>query len=375
MNLFPAVDPIPLPAPVLLFKGLHILTLALHFISVELLLGGLLAATWLNFHGATRRQDPAAGLRLTAAAALAKRLPVVMTYVINLGVPPLLFAQVLYGRALYTSSVLIGAYWIAVIFLLMACYWLIYQFAAGAEKGRAVWWQGLLAWLLAGAIAKIYVTNMTLMLRPEVWGQMYATTAGGTHLPPHDPTVLPRWLFMMAGGLWVSGIWMIWLAGRRVFEEPVRKYLAANGGRLAVVMLIAQAMAAAMVLRAQPQAIRDALAADPLAHCAGLACLGIAVLIAMFGVWASVQQPLNRAAGWLGAALVLVGMLGITIYRDALRDLTLLGKGYDVWHRLVATNWGVVSLFLLIFVAGLGVVGWLISVMMKAKTVSENVKP
>ena len=116
-------------------------------------------------------------------------------------------------------------------------------------------------------------------------------------------------------------------------------------------------------------------AADPLAHSAGLACLGIAVLIAMFGAWAAVKQPLNRAAGWLGAALVLVGMLGITIYRDALRDLTLLSKGYDVWHRLVATNWGVVSLFLLIFVAGLGVVGWLISVMMKAKTVSENVKP
>ena len=180
----------------------------------------------------------------------------------------------------------------------------------------------MLAWLLAGAIAKIYVTNMTLMLRPEVWGQMYATTAGGSHLPPHDPTVLPRWLFMMAGGLWVSGIWMIWLAGRRVFEEPVRKYLAANGGRLAVVMLIAQAMAAAMVLRAQPQAIRDALAADPLAHCAGLACLGIAVLIAMFGVWAAVKQPLNRAAGWLGAALVLVGMLSRELSTSRTRRAT-----------------------------------------------------
>ena len=375
MNPFPAVDPIPLPAPVLLFKGLHILTLALHFISVELLLGGLLAATWLNFYGATRRQDPAAGLRLTAAAALAKRLPVVMTYVINLGVPPLLFAQVLYGRALYTSSVLIGAYWIAVIFLLMACYWLIYQFAAGAEKGRAAWWQGLLAWLLAGAIAKIYVTNMTLMLRPEVWGQMYATTATGTQLPPHDPTVFPRWLFMMAGGLWVSGIWMVWLAGRRVFEEPVRKYLAANGGRLAVVMLIAQAVAAAMVLRAQPQSVRDALAANPLAHYAGLACLGIAVLIGIFGLWAALKQPLTRAAGWTGAALLLVGILGMTIYRDALRDLTLLGNGYDVWQREVATNWGVVILFLLLFVAGLGVAGWLISVMMRAKRVSENVNP
>ena len=39
---------------------------------------------------------------LVTARALARRLTVVMTFVINLGVPPLLFAQVLYGRALYT---------------------------------------------------------------------------------------------------------------------------------------------------------------------------------------------------------------------------------------------------------------------------------
>lgn len=373
MNPFPAIDPIPLPAPVLLFKGLHILTLALHFISVELLLGGLLAATWMNFHGTLRRQDASSFLRLNAASALAKRLPVVMTYVINLGVPPLLFAQVLYGRALYTSSVLIGVYWIAVIFLLMACYWLIYQFAAGAEKGKSVWWQGLLAWLLAGAIAKIYVTNMTLMLRPEVWGQMYAAGAGGTHLPPHDPTALPRWLFMLTGGLWVSGIWMIWLAGRRVFEDPVRSYLAAIGGRLVVVMLVAQAFATAMVLQAQPQAIRDALAANPLAHTAGLACLGVAVLIGAFGIWAAIRKPTTRAAGWVGATLLLVGILGVVIYRDALRDLTLLNQGYDVWQRVVMTNWGVVSLFLILFVAGLGTLAWLISVVMKAKNVPEKV--
>ena len=44
-------------------------------------------------------------MSLIVARALARRLTVVMTYVINLGVPPLLFAQVLYGRALYTSSI------------------------------------------------------------------------------------------------------------------------------------------------------------------------------------------------------------------------------------------------------------------------------
>ena len=101
MQAFPAVDPIPLPAPIWLFKLLHIVTLALHFVAVEMLLGGLLLAVLFSLF----RSSPGS---LVIARALARRLTVVMTYVINLGVPPLLFAQVLYGRALYTSSVLIG---------------------------------------------------------------------------------------------------------------------------------------------------------------------------------------------------------------------------------------------------------------------------
>ena len=71
------------------------------FVAVEMLLGGLLLAVLLSlFHSST--------LATVTARALARRLTVVMTFVINLAVPPLLFAQVLSGRALYTRSVLIG---------------------------------------------------------------------------------------------------------------------------------------------------------------------------------------------------------------------------------------------------------------------------
>src|SRR5580700_11387248 len=111
MNPFPAVDPIPLPAPVWLLKLLHIVTLSLHFVAVEMLLGGLLLAVLLSLLSKSVHAH-------VTARALAKRLTIVMTFVINLGVPPLLFAQVLYGRALYTSSVLIGIYWISIIAVL-----------------------------------------------------------------------------------------------------------------------------------------------------------------------------------------------------------------------------------------------------------------
>src|ERR1700758_1080147 len=146
MQSFPLVDPIPLPAPIWLIKLLHIVTLALPFVAVEMLLGGLLIAILLSLF----RNSPHASV---TARALAKRLTVVMTYVINLGVPPLLFAQVLYGRALYTSSVLIGVYWISIIALLTLVYWLLYQFSARLDAGRSALHVGLFAWLGCGFIA------------------------------------------------------------------------------------------------------------------------------------------------------------------------------------------------------------------------------
>lgn len=48
MSAFPAVDPIPLSAPIWLFSLLHIVMLSLHFVAVEMLLGGLLVAVVLS---------------------------------------------------------------------------------------------------------------------------------------------------------------------------------------------------------------------------------------------------------------------------------------------------------------------------------------
>jgi hypothetical protein len=70
--------------------------------------------------------------------------------------------------------------------------------------------------------------------------------------------------------------------------------------------------------------------------------------------------------------LALLVEITSTIYRDAVRDLTLLSKGFDVWDRVVVTNWSVVGLFLVLFVAGLGVVGWLVSVVARAQKVMES---
>jgi len=321
---------------------------------------------------ASRGRGPDAALRLNASAALARRLPVVMTYVINLGVPPLLFAQVLYGRALYTSSILIGLWWIAVIFLLIGCYWHIYRFAAKTQEGRRAWPMALISLALAVLISRIYSTNMTLMLHPEAWQRLYAASAIGAQLPAVDPALMPRWLSMLTGGLAVGGLWMIWLAGQRAIELEVRGYLSAVGGRMAVVALPLQILFAFQVISAQPGLIRQGLVSDVYFRSAALVWLAGAGLLSLLAAWCAATRPTSRLPGWMALALGLVAMLGMASCRDVLRDVTLLSHGYNVWDRAVAANWPVISFFLICFVAGLVCMAWLISVSLRAKPVVER---
>ena len=371
MPLFPAVDPIPLPAPIWLLKLLHIVTLALHFVAVEMLLGGLLLAVLLSLF----RGSP---FSMVAARALARRLTVVMTFVINLAVPPLLFAQVLYGRALYTSSVLIGLYWISIIGILMLAYWLLYQFSARLEAGKSAWWVGLIAWLLAGSIARLLSTNMTLMLRPEVWREMYSASAMGAYLPTGDPTLTPRWLLMIAGGLFIAGLWMVYLAGRSTFTAEEKRFVAGLGGKVAAAFGLVYLAAGLWAASVQPSVVKSLLVTPPTGYefykyfgFAGYGWLALVAVAILLGAIAGFAKLSSAWLGWSAVLLAVLTEIAFTVYRDGVRDLTLLSKGYNVWDRAVVTNWSVVGLFLVLFVAGLGVIGWLVSVVARAKKVME----
>jgi hypothetical protein len=354
-----------------LLKLLHVVTLSLHFVAVEMLLGGLLIAVLLSLF----RGSP---LSLVTARALARRLTVVMTFVINLAVPPLLFAQVLYGRALYTSSVLMGVYWISIIGILMLTYWLLYRFSARLEAGKSAWWVGLSAWLLAGFIGRLLSSNMTLMLRPEVWREMYSNSAMGAYLPTGDPTLTPRWLLMMAGGLFIGGLWLLYLAGRSTFTAEEKKFVAGLGGKVAAAFGLVYLAAGLWAASVQPAIVKAGLAGHsgyPLYKISGFAGDGWLALVVVAVLVGAIAGFGKLFAGWVAwASLLLAVLIEITlvVYRDGVRDLTLLSKNYDVWDRVVVTNWSVVGLFLVLFVAGLGVVGWLVSVVARAEKVMEG---
>ena len=183
---------------------------------------------------------------------------------------------------------------------------------------------------------------------------------------------------MLAGGLFIGGLWLVYLAGRSTFTAEEKKFVAGLGGKVAagfgVVYLLAGLVGGERAAgggeggaRRAVQSIR--LSLDGFAGYGWIALVVVAVLVGAIAGFGKIT------AGWLGWAGVLVAVLleiMFTVYRDGVRDVTLLSKGYDVWDRVVVTNWSVVGLFLVLFVAGLGVVGWLVSVVARAQKTMEG---
>ena len=132
----------------------------------------------------------------------------------NFGVAPLLFLLVLYGQFIYVSSQLMAVFWLSVIALLMAAYYLAYDykfnFRRSGDFRRSM--IGIAAILLL-CIAFLFCNNMTLMLNPSSWAS-YFGNSGGTLLNLSDPSLLPRYLHFITatlaiGGLFVAIVWTL----------------------------------------------------------------------------------------------------------------------------------------------------------------------
>ncbi len=366
--LLPAWDPIPLPAPVGLFKFLHILTLTLHFGALQLLLGGLALATLWNLLGHTFRSDAAT----FASGTVVKKLTIVTTYVINFGVPPLLFAQILYGSAIYTSSVLIGAWWIAVVFLIMAAYALLYRMGNLSESRRAWWHWGVVSFALLALVGRLFSTNMTLMLTPEVWRSMYETTASGTRLPPTDPTLWPRFAVLFLGAASLGALGTSLWSGLSSVREDARVFLRRWTAVSALICLPLLAGAGFWAYTTQPDSVKAGLATgmNPDLLLAWSATVGVAFVCALW-LFATARSR-SLLASWIGAAASLASVAIWTSLRDIVRDLTLAPKGLDVWQSPVHANWLVVGIFLASLVAGIVLLVWLLAVIGRAAPLEKN---
>jgi hypothetical protein len=187
------------------FQFLLLLTFPVHLLAMNAMVGGLAIGVVQHFKGGP--------VRLRLAHRLAILLPLVIAFAVNFGVAPLLFSQVLYGHLFYTSSILMGPFWLAVIPVLILAYYGAYlydfRFQQLAGAGR---WLALAVLIALLAIGFLFVNNMLLMILPERFAA-YFSNMGGSLPAANHPVLLPRYLHMMTGAVAVGGLFVA-LAGR-----------------------------------------------------------------------------------------------------------------------------------------------------------------
>lgn len=189
-------------APLWLINILHVITLALHLTAMNFLFGGLV--TILSGRIDNRWQNPAVQRYI-------KLLPTAMAATITLGVAPLLFAQLVYPRQIYSASIISGWFWLLIIPVAIAAYYFLYgaSFArAENDRKRLYLWLALIGFVY---VSLVYSSVFALAENPELCLATYAANQSGWLLNPDVGSYLFRWLHMILGAITVGGFFFGWV--------------------------------------------------------------------------------------------------------------------------------------------------------------------
>lgn len=182
------------------FQFLLLLTFPLHLLAMNAMVGSTGIALIQHFKGGE--------LRKSLAHRIAIALPLVIAFAVNFGVAPLLFVQVLYGHFIYTSSILMGLFWIFVIPLLIVAYYGAYLYDFRFEKlGKLGPWILLVVLVLMVIIGYFFSNNMLMMTLPDQFAG-YFDHMGGDMLVSGNRMFLPRFLHMMVSAFAVGGLFV-----------------------------------------------------------------------------------------------------------------------------------------------------------------------
>jgi hypothetical protein len=321
-----------LPAPLWLVTVLHLLTLTLHLVAMNCLLGGLVVV--LLGRIPDRWENPAVRRFLSL-------FPTLMAATVTLGVAPLLFVQLVYGPSVYASAIVSGWWWFLIPFVVIVGYYMLYGSAfARAGNPRVRTWVSV-AVLCLLYVSVTYSAVFSLVERPDLQRTLYEGTQSGLAFNPHVSEWAFRWLHMIAGAVTV-GAFLVSALGRG--DAAV-----AAAGRRAFVWGMIASMAVGLVYLLT---LGDAL--RPFMRSSGIWFLAAGILLAFGALHLHVKQRLLAA----GAALLL-SLATMVVSRHALRLVQLEGT-FDPASWRVEPQWGVFALFLVCFVAALLVVAWML---------------
>ena len=347
-SAIPPPDPLGLPAPAWLLQILYLLTLSIHIVFMNFVVGGSLL-TVANRIAAIRGNQFFHLLN----DRIGKAIPPAISLTITFGVAPLLFVQALYGHLFYTTNILLGHWWLAVVIALLAGFYMSYLHT---RTGPLWWLLSIPTALLFVYIAVVFTANAQLLANPDRWLTMGDNDLLGAM---NDRQFWPRLMHNLGGAMVISGIWVAWLgrASAKRFGMPFSHRAIRYGMGLTVVFVLVQAVVGGWYLLTLQ--INELVAIFDFSNLA--AWLFVVALIAVAVLLMTAMMPLidpRRGTLVLPTAAAGIVLIGMVTVRERLRTFQLEGH-FQLSQWDVRAQWSPMLLFFGTLVVALAVLIWL----------------
>lgn len=344
-NLIPLYDMLGSPMPAVLAQFLMALTLAAHWAFLAMTAGGAV------MYVIGRDTETVSPIREKLSAFLPYSLSMAMT----LGIAPLLFVQVLYGNYFYTANILIGYVWLGLLGLMIVNLYLLFLAWKRSKQGKSTKGFGVIILILLAASAFILATNGTLTQNPQDWDS-FRTNAG---IVPYsgDSTLAPRLLFafsalLAGGGLFVAVFIRAYspTGDGAASKEIIRSLFISILGGVGVLIF---GLWGSLSL---PEFVREGLFGSTESVFAYVAIVGFALTMVL-----AYLASRSMSIKWMliSAVTLFLGLFSTAALRDTLRRLALTDH-LKLSEVPVYSQWSSFSLFAVILVLGLGIVGYIV---------------
>ena len=342
-SLIPVADTIPAPAWV--FILLEQLLFLIHIVLVNAVLGGAIILLFKRFSGNNETTIAEQNLPI------AKKLPIMVALAINMAIPPLLFLQVVYGHLFYSSSVLMAVYWIIIIPLLILAYYGTYIHVGKFAKSPLFSKLALLtAIVLILYVGFMLVANNALMERPESWTAYFANR-GGTFLNL-NAAFIPRYLHFITASVAIGGLLyaLVYFFKKEVNnkDEKIKGAL-----KIFAIATAVQVVIGFWYLLSIPQDLIPQFMGQNLA----------ATIFLMLGILVGIGALVTAFLGKLRPTIVmlLLTIIAMIITRFNLRTM-YLSDNFRVGSLELSPQYGILALFIVVLLAGLGAIYYMLKV-------------
>lgn len=348
--LFPAPDAIPVPWG--WFEALLLVTFVLHLLFMNTMVGSAIIAFIEHARGGGKDAHRES-LRDTSV-----RLPYVIAFAVNLGVPPLLFFSVLWGNVGYVTTTLMAVWWLSIIAVLILAYYGAYLYKYRFDKlgARGAVLIGFVALSLL-FVGFLFVNNFSMMLNPGAW-QAYFENPSGTLLNLGDATLWPRYLHFVAASIAVGGLFraLVWRRREEAGDAAAGERVKA-GMRWFFWATLVQVVVGIWYLLAQPTAVRGLFLGGSLAH-TGLLSLGLMLALSML-VMAHRRKVIL-------VTFHLVATIGVMAVVRELVRFASLEEGFSPARLEVVPQYSPMILFLVAFAVGIALVVYMLKIVRSA---------